>query len=50
MSEEIRTLLNNAEQELYILAHVAHDEFTEDEKWYIRKAWCFVYGVQNHKF
>lgn len=50
MSEEIRTQLNDVEEELFILARVAQDEFTEDEKDHIRKAWYHVYGVLNNKF
>lgn len=50
MSEEIRTVLNDVEQKLYTAGHFIRDEFTEEEKKNIRKAWCLVYGVLNNKF
>lgn len=50
MSEEIRTVLNDVEQKLYTMGHIIRDEFTEEEKKNIRKAWYLVYGVLNNRF
>lgn len=50
MSEEIKTVLNDVEQKLYTMGHIIRDEFTEEEKKNIRKAWYLVYGVLNNKF
>lgn len=49
MSEEIKTLLNEAEEKLYELAYIDQDEFTEDQLGYLKRAWSYVYSILNDR-
>lgn len=47
MSEENRNVLSELQEKLYTLAYLEQDEFTEDQLWYLKRAWCNVYGILN---
>lgn len=49
MLEETRTVLSEVEEKLYTLAYLEQDDLTEDQLWYLKRAWSYVYSILNDR-